>query len=109
MLSGRLQWRVEILKINRTPDGSGGYTTAWVNYATRWSDIQPLSGKERFAEGQIQNPTQIMFRLRYDPDVTAEMRIRYKGKVYQIIGQPINVRNEEIELEINAQEVSTAI
>ena len=101
MQRGRLNTRIEIIQNTAAADGQGGFTSTWTNYATRWAEVKPIKAMERFKDGQIENPIEVIFRLQYDSAITETMRVRYDGKQYEIRGL-VNMSNADTELEISA-------
>jgi SPP1 family predicted phage head-tail adaptor len=52
---GRLRHRVKIQVLDEsTRDASGQVVPLWVDAATVWATVDPLSGKEIFASSQVQ-------------------------------------------------------
>jgi len=56
----------------------------WVAFSTVYADIQPLSGRELIAAQAVQSEITGKITMRYLLGVTAGMRARYEGKVYDI-------------------------
>lgn len=51
METPRLNRELVLEERQRTPDGAGGYTEAWVALGTLWADLRPGSGREEAFEG----------------------------------------------------------
>ena len=86
-LASQLRHRIVIEQPTETADGTGGFTTSWTTLTSVWADIQPLtrsSGREQFAEGQLQERTRWRITIRYREDVTEKMRISYNSRVFNI-------------------------
>lgn len=104
MRAGRLRDRVTIERqvIGSPPATAiGEPDAAWATYATVWAQIQPTLARERMAAEQLQSSVDVKIRFRYMTGVTdgltAAMRIVQGSKVYDIVGQPINVDNANAE------------
>lgn len=63
----------------------------WQDVASCWAQAQPLRGREFFAAGQMQQATDVRFRIRYRTDITHEMRVVWKGLPHELAGPPIDV------------------
>lgn len=63
-----------------------------------WASYDPLLGNEFFTAQTTDNKVEAKFNMRYIPDITSEMRIRFNGQDYEIIGQPVNVKGLNREL-----------
>lgn len=86
LTAGQLRVPIEIQRYQETPDGSGGNVKAWVTILrplTRWDQA---SAYERMQAMQMQAGVTHRVYMRYSPIPSAEMRIFYKGKPYQIRG-----------------------
>lgn len=101
---GKLNRRIDILKYDVTRDEYGGEQKEWVLQKTLWASIQPVSGTEYFKAQQVeaQNITTII--IRYRTDITVLNRIKYKDKIYEIIGVSDNFTNHNM-LTLNCKEI----
>jgi SPP1 family predicted phage head-tail adaptor len=82
--SGSLNRLVTIQRKSGDKDGLGQSTPAWVDFALVWANVRMLSGKEYMA-GQVEVSKAIAsIRIRYREDITAEMRVIYRGAIYNI-------------------------
>lgn len=81
---GTLDQRITIQREARTADDYGGAALAWVNVATVWANVRPLSGRERADFGEVEAPANYRFTIRRRGDVTAAMRITWAGAAYNI-------------------------
>lgn len=71
----------------------------WDDFKTGiWASYDPLLGNEFFTAQTTDNKVEAKFNMRYIPGVTSEMRIRFNGQEYEIIGQPVNVKGLNREL-----------
>lgn len=87
MRIGKLRHRVTLQKLGRTRNPvTGGWTEDWVDVDPVWASIEPLSAREFIAAQASQSEVTARIVIRHRPDVTAAMRILYRGKVYNIHG-----------------------
>lgn len=103
MRAGRLRHRIKFQAKTGTPvpDGYGGSTIPWVDFATKIpAAIEPLSGRELLAAQAVQNETSHKVTLRYQPGITAAMRVVFGSRVFAITAPPLNKdeRNRELTL-----------
>lgn len=80
---GSLSQRGVIQTYQLTPDGLGGNSRAWVNTATVWMRVEPVSGDERIYGMQIQGKTTHKITLRYRA-LSLDQRIVHKNNIYNI-------------------------
>lgn len=82
--AGALRHRVTLQSAAETPDGGGGFTTAWSDVATVWAAIEPLKGTERLRAEQLENPVTHRVTIRHRAGVTAKMRVAFGARVFNI-------------------------
>ena len=84
MRAGTLRNKITIQELNSTVNSSGEDEDSWQEYVTVRASVEPLRERERFEAQQAQNEATVRFRIRYLPGVTAELRILYDSKYYDI-------------------------
>lgn len=85
--SGLLNHRADILKRNTITTGSRGRGSGEPTYrvaATVWASLKWQKGMKPFQLGAIEAYDVVMIRMRYNPLIDMDCRIRIDGKVYQI-------------------------
>jgi SPP1 family predicted phage head-tail adaptor len=87
LYAGKLNQRIALQVPAIGKDASGGITKAWSDTATNVpAAVRHMSGTERQATsvgGQVAE-ARTEFTLRYRPGVTAQMRVLYRGAVYNV-------------------------
>lgn len=103
---GKLRHRVTIERYvtDRDPEDNS-VIKEWRPYATRWASIEPLRSREYWQAAQTQSEATHTIRMRYTPGITSSMRIVYKGRIFEIVGPPRNLDEENRITEILAKEV----
>ena len=96
--------RIEILTLTKTADGQGGYASVWATYDTRWAKVKTIKALEQYKSLQVDNPLEVIFWLRWDKNITDEMRVRFNKNVYEVLGL-VNVDEMNVELEISARKL----
>ena len=84
---GRLNKRIIIQQLvtgSPAVDSLGEPNTSWDDLAEVWAAIEPLQGREFWAQQQIQAEITIRVRIRYLSTVTARMRVLYKSRILDI-------------------------
>ncbi len=87
--AGMLGHRVIIQKQQETQSAdTGAISVSWVNVATVWSAIEPISAKEFIASEAEASAITARIMIRYRGDITAKMRLYHaaKDKYYNIEG-----------------------
>lgn len=84
--AGSLRHRVTLQEQVHTVGEYGEISLTWTDVAEVWADVHPLSVREFIASQAVQNQVSTRIVIRYRDDVTPDMRIAYKGKIYGIEG-----------------------
>lgn len=84
MSIGALEQRLTIEQEVQTPDGAGGYALGWATVASVWGLIEPLGGRERLAAAHLQAGTTHRVTIRKLAGITAAMRIKAGGRLFNI-------------------------
>ena len=99
LAAGTLDKRVTIEAPTSTRNAIGEAVPGWSVFAAAWASIEPLQGREFWAQQQVQSEVTVRIRIRYLAGVTAAMRVVGGPKVYTILAV-INPgdANEELQL-----------
>lgn len=96
MRAGQLRHRVEFQERGETRGTQGSIAESWTTLAFRYAKIVPLAGSELINAQQIVNTVTHRVELRYWVDLTAKLRIVFKGRVFGI-ENVINLDERNIE------------
>jgi len=84
--AGRLRHRLVLQSKTYTDDAYGSDSiVGWTTEATVWGAIEPLSGRELFAQEQIQAEAQVRIVIRYRGSIDTTWRITNGGLYYDIV------------------------
>jgi len=99
MNSGDLDKRITIQYQTKAPDGMGGFTVTWVDYAMVWAAIWPISADERIQAGQEVMTITHRIRIRYRSSLNPSWRVKFGVKYYNIVSiiNP-SMANEQVDL-----------
>ena len=100
----RLRNRVEFLRRVVTVE-HGISRERWETAFTCWCGVEPLSGREFWEAAAINRENEVRFTIRYRKGISAEMRIRLDGTVYDITSI-LDRNNHHEALEILARTVT---
>jgi SPP1 family predicted phage head-tail adaptor len=87
MSAGQLDQRITFQANTATPDGMGGNTKAWANFATTptvWAGVKAGRGNEGMDEGGTVASGLWLFTIRYRADVNEVDRLLWRGEPYNI-------------------------
>ena len=100
----KLNRRIAIQEPLKTDDGMGGYETEWRDIFSVWAAIWPVSAKQVIANEAVISVTSHRIRIRYRSDIKSEYRVRYKDRYFTIYGQPINVDEGNVWMDLMCKE-----
>lgn len=88
LAAGRLRHRINIQQQAETQDpATGDIVVVWVPFLNGIAaEVSPLSAREFLASQAVQSQVSARITLRYRADITAKMRIVFRGKFYNIEG-----------------------
>ena len=68
-----------------TPDGLGGRSESWVEVATLFGHIEPLTARNRFGADQSMVAVTHQLTLRHRSGVRSGMRLRKSDRLFEIV------------------------
>lgn len=84
-------------------DSYGEPNTYWDTLDVVWAAVEPLSGREFWAQQQVQSEVAVRIRIRYRNDVDSGMRVSYGGR-YFYIQSVIDPQEQHVELHLMCSE-----
>ena len=84
MRSAALRHKITIQELTEAQNGTGEIIKTWVDVMTVRSAYEPLTGKEQYAEDQLQATSNTRFRIRYRDGIKPAMRIVYDSRFFDI-------------------------
>lgn len=81
---GRLDRRIELQASTATTDTFGAQTLAWESLGKRWARRDDNGGAETTQAGELVAINRVVYTLRYEPGLTARLRIVDDGQTYDI-------------------------
>lgn len=87
MQAGKLRHRVTIQEPVQLQDSeSGGVVPSWLDIATVWAEVYPLSAREFISAQAEQSEVTTRITIRYRPGITNKHRILFRQQVFNITG-----------------------
>ena len=80
MRPGKLNKEVVFQKYEEISDGQGGHTRKWKDVKKMLAAVVPLNGRELFEAQKTSSEIEMRVETRWDPDLTRDMRIIYRGQ-----------------------------
>ena len=85
MAAGKLDQRITFQQKVVTRTDIGGEATTYTDVCTVWAEAIPLRGREFFAAQSQQQAVDVRFRLRRRADLAGDMRLLWRGVLYDIV------------------------
>lgn len=102
---GQMRSQMAIEKATETTDATGAVVQTWSEIGLVWAYIRPLSGRELSDARQVEADVTHEVRMRYRSDLTARMRLTFRGRTLEILGL-VNIDELDRELILTCVEVT---
>lgn len=87
MRAGKLRHRVTLQSLVPVQNGTtGAITDTWVDFATVWASVEPLSAREFIAAAATQSKVVARIVLRHRAGVQPSMRVVHGAHTYKVEG-----------------------
>lgn len=103
MKIGKLRHRVTLQEYVTARDSFGAEIPTWVDVATVWASVSPISGKEYFAAHQINAEVSTKITMRFRPGITPKMRVLFNNRCFEILSV-LSFEERGIELALMCKE-----
>lgn len=90
MRVGQLRERVTVQQFTETRNGIGAAVKSWSDVAEVWAEVRTPSGRELMAAAQMHSVLTHMITIRYRDDITAAMRVVWRGVNLEVDGEPFD-------------------
>lgn len=104
MRAGDLRQRVTINSKTASQDSFGAEQITWVEFATVWAAVEPLTGREFMDARQITAEVTTRVRIRKLDGVIPEMQVVFGSKVYDVLAV-LHVEERKREMQLMCQEI----
>ena len=86
MRAGRLRHTISIEQTSEAQNDYGEAIKTWSDYLTDIrAAIEPINGREYFAQDSRHAEVSTRFRIRYEAGVTNKMRVKFGTRYYNIV------------------------
>ncbi|KAE9527924.1 phage head closure protein [Testudinibacter aquarius] len=101
--AGRYNKQVAIQRPIHTAGNYGQHTTQWEDVTTVHAAVEPLQGREYFSGPYMMGENIIRVRIRYQPNITNKMRLKYGERILAIYSV-IDSRESHREIQLMCKE-----
>ena len=102
--AGKLNKKISLQRITRTPDGGGGYTESWTEYAKTWAHVKPKTGNEIFSGMQLEANITHDIMIRYRSDILPNDKIVLETSRELNIRSIIDLEERHVWLQLRCEE-----
>lgn len=104
MNAGKLRERITIQQRAKKQNPSGQVVGEWVDVCTVWAQVKCTNSKTVDSSGVVQHEGIYRFYIRWRPGITAEMRVLWQGRAFELTGPPADWDSEKSGLTLLAKE-----
>ena len=105
MKAGALRERITIEKEIKETAGGNQKVSRWVPHCEVWAEARSTTSKLIDADGFTVHAAVWKFFIRRRDDITATMRVKWKGRIFQLQGPPVDWTSERNGLTLITKEV----
>lgn len=100
MRVGKLNERIEILRLNSSIDEWGQSEKIWQRQYELWAEVASISSDEKLAAAKLVSESGIKFKTRFYSDISEADLLKWRGKEYEIkgIAMPQGIKGGVLEL-----------
>ena len=104
--TGFLKNRIVVQNRTKAKQGKFGLDSSgaeFENTCELWAAVDWVKGTSALREGSLDAYAVVVVRMRWSPDITCRSRIKYEGKVYQILPETFHDDYQKNEIEFKMQ------
>lgn len=105
MEAGKLNKRITIQKQVTKATASNQQVGEWVDVCTVWAQVMCTSAAVVDGDGFVVHKAAYKFYIRRRDGITAQMRVKWNGRIFELEGPPIDWKNEQTGLTLIAREL----
>jgi SPP1 family predicted phage head-tail adaptor len=89
-MSNLFRHRIIFQRNEETENELGDTVRNWVDVKSSWAMVKTIQGREFFQAAAVHAESTVRFVVRYTTGITNDMRVVYKGRIFEIAAPPIN-------------------
>lgn len=102
---GKMRHRITFRKKSTVYDALGQDTVEWADYKTVWATVTPYKASDATVMSKSEESVSHRIYTRYHDWIEPDMLISYHGRVFEIVGPPIDMEEAHVIMEIQCREV----
>ena len=105
MKAGKLNQRIVIQREEKKTTASNQQVGEGVDVCEIWAQVKCTDSGVIDGNGFIQHEATYKFYIRRREDITAQMRVKWKGRIFNLVGPPVDWNNERTGLTLITKEL----
>ena len=105
MEAGKLNKRITIQKQVTKATASNQQVGEWVDVCTIWAQVKCTSSRAINDDGAVQHEATYKFYIRRRKGITAQMRVKWDGRIFNLVGPPVDWNDERTGLTLITKEL----
>lgn len=105
MKAGKLNQRIVIQREEKKTTASNQQVGEWVDVCEIWAQVKCTDSGVIDGNGFVQHEATYKFYIRRREDITAQMRVKWKGRIFNLVGPPIDWKEERTGLTLITKEL----
>ncbi len=85
MISGRMKWRITLLRPVKTPDSMGGAKSSYQAAGKVWAEFRNPNAKELTAAGTVISDLLRLVSIRRRRDIRRGWRVQHDGRSFDVL------------------------
>lgn len=105
MEAGKLNKRITLQRKDQGRKPSGQMVGEWVDVCTLWAEVNCTDSKAVDSDGVVQHEGLYRFYIRWRAGITPEMRVKWAGRIFELVGPPVDWKGEKVGLTLLTREM----
>ena len=105
MKAGKLRERITIQREVKKTTAANQQIGEWVDVCEIWAEVRCSDSGQIDGEGFVQHEATYKFYIRRRDDITAQMRVKWKNRTFNLVGPPIDWANERTGMTLITKEL----
>lgn len=105
MKAGKLRERITIQKQVKKTAASNQQIGEWEDVCKIWAEVKCTDSGIIDGDGFVQHEATYKFYIRRRDGITAQMRVKWQDRIFQLVGPPVDWTNERTGLTLITKEL----
>lgn len=98
--SAHLTQRLQLLQPTVTKDDHGQRVATFAPVTTVWAQLLSMVSREAVRAGAVDGGATAGFRIQWRQGIDRTWRVQWRGQVFELVAQPIDVKGARVALDL---------